>query len=138
MGESSGSPHLAPDRDEFARLIWHTASPRWEFAEPTFQRTAASFANPDHIEIVIHNYRWRLGLADGEATHAELEEQLAAGMKPTPRTSGDGKGKANARGSEEADRAAREELLAFIGRTTGVDRRCGCCRARADSTRTRP
>lgn len=69
------------NRDEFARLIWHTASPQWEFDEATFQRTAASFANPDHVDIVIHNYRWRLGLADGEAAHAELEQRLAG--RPT-------------------------------------------------------
>lgn len=69
------------NREEFARLIWRTASPRWEFDEATFQRTAASFANPDHVDIVIHNYRWRLGVADGEAALAELEQLLAA--RPT-------------------------------------------------------
>jgi pimeloyl-ACP methyl ester carboxylesterase len=66
-------------RREFAKLIWRTASPRWNFDDATFERTAASFENPDHVAIVIHNYRWRLGLADGEAEYAELEEQLAAG-----------------------------------------------------------
>lgn len=69
------------NRDEFARLIWHTASPGWDFDEDTFQRTAASFANPDHVEIVIHNYRWRLGVADGVSALVELEERLAA--RPT-------------------------------------------------------
>jgi pimeloyl-ACP methyl ester carboxylesterase len=66
-------------RREFAKLIWRTASPKWEFDDATFERTAASFDNPDHVAIVIHNYRWRLGLANGAAEYAELEEQLAAG-----------------------------------------------------------
>lgn len=69
------------NRDEFARLIWRTASPEWDFDDDTFERTAASFANPDHVEIVIHNYRWRLGLADGVPALAELEGRLAA--RPT-------------------------------------------------------
>jgi pimeloyl-ACP methyl ester carboxylesterase len=64
-------------RDEFAKLIWRIASPQWEFDDATFARSAASFDNPDHVEIVIHNYRWRLGLAEGEAEHAELEARLA-------------------------------------------------------------
>ena len=64
-------------RDEFARLIWHTASPKWNFAEDTFQRSASAFANPDHVAIVIHNYRWRLGLTEGEAKYADLERRLA-------------------------------------------------------------
>jgi len=64
-------------RREFARLIWRTASPQWEFDDATFERSAASFDNPDHGAIVIHNYRWRLGLAEGEAQFAELEQRLA-------------------------------------------------------------
>jgi pimeloyl-ACP methyl ester carboxylesterase len=66
-------------RREFAKLIWRTASPQWNFDDATFERTAASFDNPDHVAIVIHNYRWRLGLADGEAEHDELERRLAEG-----------------------------------------------------------
>ncbi|MFP3465186.1 alpha/beta fold hydrolase [Leifsonia sp. SIMBA_070] len=66
------------NREEFARLIWHTASPEWAFDGETFLRTAESFRNPDHVEIVIHNYRWRLGLADGDPRYDELEERLAA------------------------------------------------------------
>jgi pimeloyl-ACP methyl ester carboxylesterase len=62
---------------EFAKLIWHTASPKWDFDDATFERSAASFDNPDHVAIVIHNYRWRLGLADGEPEYAELERRLA-------------------------------------------------------------
>jgi pimeloyl-ACP methyl ester carboxylesterase len=66
-------------RREFAKLIWQTASPKWNFDAATFERSAASFDNPDHVAIVIHNYRWRLGMADGEAEYTELEEQLANG-----------------------------------------------------------
>lgn len=65
-------------RDEFARLIWRTASPRWNFDDATFARSAASFDNPDHVAIVIHNYRWRLGLAEGEPRYDEFERRLAA------------------------------------------------------------
>ena len=66
-------------RREFAKLIWQTASPRWNFDDATFERSAASFDNPDHVAIVIHNYRWRLGLADGETEYDELERKLAQG-----------------------------------------------------------
>ena len=66
-------------RRDFAKLIWHTASPHWTFDEETFDRSAASFDNPDHVDIVIHNYRWRLGLAEGAPEYAELEERLAEG-----------------------------------------------------------
>ncbi len=65
-------------RNEFAELIWHTASPQWTFDRETFDRSAAAFDNPDHVDIVIHNYRWRLGLAPGESSYDELEERLAA------------------------------------------------------------
>jgi pimeloyl-ACP methyl ester carboxylesterase len=64
-------------RRDFAKLIWRTASPKWRFDDATFHRSAASFENPDHVDIVIHNYRWRLGLAEGEAEYAELENRLA-------------------------------------------------------------
>jgi pimeloyl-ACP methyl ester carboxylesterase len=65
-------------RRDFAKLIWHTASPQWGFDDETFNRTAGSFDNADHVDIVIHNYRWRLGLAPGESRYDDLEEQLAA------------------------------------------------------------
>lgn len=65
-------------RREFARLIWRTASPRWSFDDATFDLTAASFDNPDHVDIVIHNYRWRLGLAAGAIEYDDLERRLAA------------------------------------------------------------
>jgi pimeloyl-ACP methyl ester carboxylesterase len=64
-------------RHEFAKLIWQIASPKWDFDDATFERSAASFDNPDHVDIVIHNYRWRLGLAEGEAHYDELEQRLA-------------------------------------------------------------
>jgi pimeloyl-ACP methyl ester carboxylesterase len=66
-------------RRDFAKLIWRTASPKWNFDDATFDRSAASFDNPDHVAIAIHNYRWRLGLAEGEAQYDELEKQLAEG-----------------------------------------------------------
>jgi pimeloyl-ACP methyl ester carboxylesterase len=61
---------------EFNRLIWQIASPKWKFSDETFARTAAAFDNPDHVGIVIHNYRWRLSLADGEAKYSALEQKL--------------------------------------------------------------
>jgi pimeloyl-ACP methyl ester carboxylesterase len=64
-------------RRDFAKLIWQIASPRWEFDDATFDRTAASFDNPDYVAIVIHNYRWRLGLAEGESKYDDLEKRLA-------------------------------------------------------------
>jgi pimeloyl-ACP methyl ester carboxylesterase len=82
-------------RREFAKLIWRTASPNWNFDDATFERSAASFENPDHVAIVIHNYRWRLGLADGAAEYAALEEQLAAApviTVPTITLEGDANG----------------------------------------------
>jgi len=65
-------------RHDFAKLIWRTASPKWNFDDATFDRSAASFENSDHVAIAIHNYRWRLGLAEGEAQYDDLEKQLAA------------------------------------------------------------
>ena len=65
------------NRREFARLIWRTASPQWDFDDATFDRSAPSFDNPDHVPIVIHNYRWRLGLAEGEAEYSGIERRLA-------------------------------------------------------------
>jgi pimeloyl-ACP methyl ester carboxylesterase len=64
-------------RREFARLIWQIASPKWNFDAATFDRSAAAFNNPDHVDIVIHNYRWRLGLAEGEPEYDDLEARLA-------------------------------------------------------------
>ena len=66
-------------RREFSKLIWQLASPKWKFDDATFERSAAAFDNPDHVDIVVHNYRWRLGLAAGEPKYDELEKRLAAG-----------------------------------------------------------
>jgi pimeloyl-ACP methyl ester carboxylesterase len=82
-------------RREFNRLIWKLASPQWNFDDATFARTAASFDNPDHGSIVIHNYRWRLGLAQGESRYDELEQRLAQGpiiSVPTITLEGDANG----------------------------------------------
>ncbi|MEW2441552.1 alpha/beta fold hydrolase [Micromonospora marina] len=65
------------NRRDFAELIWRTASPRWRFDDATFDRSASAFDNPDHVDVVIHNYRWRLGLAEGEARYDEWERRLA-------------------------------------------------------------
>ena len=65
-------------RHDFAKLIWQLASPKWTFDDAAFDRSAAAFDNPDHVAIVIHNYRWRLGLAEGESKYDDLEKRLAA------------------------------------------------------------
>ena len=65
--------------NDFAKLIWKIASPTWNFDDATFERTATAFKNPDHVAIVLHNYRWRLGLAEGESKYSDLELQLAGG-----------------------------------------------------------
>ena len=82
-------------RRDFSKLIWRLASPKWNFDDATFDRTAASFENPDHVAIVIHNYRWRLGLAEGEAKYDDLEKRLAEGpviTVPTITMEGDANG----------------------------------------------
>lgn len=66
------------NREAFARLIWQTASPQWKFDDATFARSAAALANPDHVAITIHNYRWRLGLVEGETRYDAFEQRLAA------------------------------------------------------------
>jgi pimeloyl-ACP methyl ester carboxylesterase len=82
-------------RRDFAKLIWQTASPQWKFSDTTFDRSAAAFDNPDHVSITIHNYRWRLGLAEGEAKHDDLEKRLSQGpviTVPTITLEGDANG----------------------------------------------
>ena len=82
-------------RRDFAKLIWQIASPKWKFDDATFDRSAASFDNPDHVSIVIHNYRWRLGLAEGEPKYDDLEKRLAAApviTVPTITLEGDANG----------------------------------------------
>jgi pimeloyl-ACP methyl ester carboxylesterase len=72
-----GRAGYARNRRDFARLIWQIASPRWQFDDATFERSAAALDNPDHVDIVIHNYRWRLALAAGEPRYDALEQRLA-------------------------------------------------------------
>jgi pimeloyl-ACP methyl ester carboxylesterase len=82
-------------RHDFAKLIWQLASPKWDFDDATFDRSAAAFDNPDHVAIVIHNYRWRLGLAEGESKYDDLEKRLAKGPDitvPTITLEGDANG----------------------------------------------
>jgi pimeloyl-ACP methyl ester carboxylesterase len=82
-------------RDDFAKLIWRLASPKWDFDDATFARSAASLVNLDHVSIVIHNYRWRLGLAEGESKYDDLERRLAASpviTVPTITLEGDANG----------------------------------------------
>jgi pimeloyl-ACP methyl ester carboxylesterase len=82
-------------RHEFAKFIWQLASPKWRFDDATFERSAKAFDNADHVSIVIHNYRWRLGLAEGESKYDDLERQLAAGpiiTVPTITLEGDANG----------------------------------------------
>ena len=83
------------NRHDFAKLIWQQASPKWNFNDATFERSAASFENPDHVDIVIHNYRWRQGLAEGEAKYEDVEKRLAVApvvTVPTITLEGDANG----------------------------------------------
>jgi pimeloyl-ACP methyl ester carboxylesterase len=98
-------------RREFSKLIWRIASPKWDFDDATFDRSAASFDNTDHVGIVVHNYRWRLGMAEGEARYDELERRLGARpviAVPTITLEGD------ANGAPHADPAAYRDR--FSGR----------------------
>jgi pimeloyl-ACP methyl ester carboxylesterase len=82
-------------RHDFAKLIWQLASPKWNFDDATFDRSAASFDNPDHVAVVIHNYRWRLALADGDPKYADLDKRLGEGpviTVPTITMEGDANG----------------------------------------------
>ena len=97
-------------RRDFAKLIWQIASPKWNFDEATFARSAAAFDNPDHVSIVIHNYRWRLGLAEGEPHYDELEQRLATAPNitvPTITLEGDANG------------APHPEASAYAGKFAG-------------------
>ena len=98
------------NRHDFNKLIWKLASPKWEFDDATFERSAVSFDNPDHVAIVIHNYRWRLGLAEGEAIYNAQEKRLAAAPSigvPTITLEGDANG------------APHPEPAAYAGKFTG-------------------
>jgi pimeloyl-ACP methyl ester carboxylesterase len=82
-------------RRDFSKLIWQLASPQWQFDDATFERSAAAFDNPDHVSVAIHNYRWRLGLAEGDAKYDDLDKRLAEGpviTVPTITLEGDANG----------------------------------------------
>ena len=90
-----GKAGYAKYRHDFSKLIWRLASPKWNFDDATFDRSAAAFDNPDHVDIVIHNYRWRQGLAKGEARYDDLEARLATAPAitvPTITMEGDANG----------------------------------------------
>jgi pimeloyl-ACP methyl ester carboxylesterase len=72
-----GREGYAKYRHDFAKLIWQLASPKWAFDDATFDRSARAFDNPDHVDVVVHNYRWRMALAEGEAKYDEYEKKLA-------------------------------------------------------------
>ncbi len=94
-------------RHDFAKLIWQLASPKWKFDDATFDRSAASLDNPDHVQIVIHNYRWRQGLVAGESKYDDLEQRLALGpliTVPTITLEGDANGAPHADGSAYANK----------------------------------
>jgi pimeloyl-ACP methyl ester carboxylesterase len=94
-------------RRDFSKLIWQLASPKWDFDDATFDRSAAAFDNADHVAIVIHNYRWRLGLADGESKYDDLEKRLAqlpAIAVPTITLEGDANGAPHAEPSSYAQK----------------------------------
>jgi pimeloyl-ACP methyl ester carboxylesterase len=105
-----GQAGYAQYRHDFAKLIWQIASPKWKFDDATFDRSAASFNNPDHVAIVIHNYRWRIGVAEGEAKYDDLEKRLAGGpviSVPTITMEGDANG------------APHPEPAAYAGKFSG-------------------
>jgi pimeloyl-ACP methyl ester carboxylesterase len=105
-----GRQGYAKNTHDFARLIWQTASPQWHFDDSTFERSAAALDNPDQVAITIHNYRWRLGLEQGEAKYAQLEARLAQAPRitvPTITLEGDANG------------APHPEPAAYAGRFTG-------------------
>lgn len=110
------------NRRDFNRLIWHTASPRWHFDAPTYDRSAKAFDNPDHVAVVISNYRWRLGLASGERRYDAYERKLALLPPiavPTITMEGDANGAPHPKASDYAHRFighyAHREITGGIG-----------------------
>jgi len=109
-------------RNDFARLIWQLASPNWDFDAATFDRSAASLDNPDHVSIVIHNYRWRLGLAEGEPELDDLEKGLAGGpviTVPTITLEGDANGAPHPDSSSYANKFSGKYAHRIIGGGVG-------------------
>lgn len=109
-------------RHDFARLVWRLASPKWNFDDATFNRSAAALDNPDHVAIVIHNYRWRQSLAQGEAKYNELEAQLAKGpviTVPTITLEGDANGAPHPEPSAYANKFSGKYMNRIIGEGVG-------------------
>lgn len=109
-------------RHDFARLIWQLASPKWNFDDAIFDRSAASFDNTDHVSIVIHNYRWRLGLAQGESKYDDLEKRLAASpviTVPTITMEGDANGAPHPEASSYAGKFSGKYAHRLIGGGVG-------------------
>ncbi len=109
-------------RREFANLIWRQASPRWSFDDATFDRSAVSFENPDHVDIVIHNYRWRLGLAEGESRYEDLERRLSQAPTievPTITLEGDANGAPHAEPSAYRSKFSGRYEHRLVGRGVG-------------------
>jgi pimeloyl-ACP methyl ester carboxylesterase len=109
-------------RREFAKLIWQIASPKWKFDDETFNRSANAFDNPDHVSIVIHNYRWRLGLAQGESKYDEFEKKLATAPVitiPTITLEGDANGAPHPDPAAYAKKFSGKYLHRLIGGGTG-------------------
>jgi pimeloyl-ACP methyl ester carboxylesterase len=117
-----GAKGYAANTDAFNKLIWQLASPQWHFDDATYARSAASFRNPDHVAIVIHNYRWRLGLAQGESRFDALEQRLAAGPTiavPTITMEGDANGAPHPAPAAYAKKFTGKYLHRDIGGGTG-------------------
>jgi pimeloyl-ACP methyl ester carboxylesterase len=109
-------------RHDFAKLIWRLASPKWNFDDATFDRSAAALDNPDHVAIVIHNYRWRQGLAQGELKYDELEGRLAKGpviIVPTITLEGDANGAPHPQPSAYANKFSGKYANRIIGNGVG-------------------
>jgi pimeloyl-ACP methyl ester carboxylesterase len=110
------------NRHDFAKLIWRLASPKWTFDDATFDRSAAALDNPDQVAIVIHNYRWRLGLAEGEAKYDEFEKRLAQGpviTVPTITLEGDANGAPHPPASAYANKFSGRYAHRVIGGGVG-------------------
>ena len=122
LSTERGRAGYAKYRHEFAKLIWRTASPRWAFDDATFERSAAALDNPDHVAIVVHNYRWRLGLTEGEARYDDIERRLATAPLigvPTITLEGDANGAPHPDPSAYAKKFAGPYAHRLVGGGTG-------------------
>ena len=122
-------------RRDFSRLIWQLASPKWNFDNATFGRSAAAFDNPGHVAVVIHNYRWRLGLVEGESKYDDSEKRLAQSpviTVPTITLEGDANGAPHLEPSAYANKIHRQI------RASDHHRRCRPQSAAGSAGRLRP